>query len=48
MVYLNSDNKYLYIVDFNGKELSSIKGNKIKVYNDYLVIDNNLYRIVIE
>ncbi len=48
MVYLNSDNKYLYIVDFNGKELSSIKGDKIKVYNDYLVIDNNLYRIVIE
>ena len=40
--------KKLYIVDYNGKELNSIEGNKIKLYNDYLVVDNNLYKIVIK
>ncbi len=40
--------KKLFIVDYQGKELNSIEGNKIKVYNDYLVIDNNLYKIVIK
>ena len=40
--------KKLYIVDYDGKELNSIEGSKFKLYNDYLIVDNNLYKIVIK
>ena len=40
--------KKLYIVDYDGNELNSIEGSKIKLYNDYLIVDNNLYKIVIK
>ncbi len=41
-------NKELTIVDYKGIKLNSITGDSVKLYGSYLIVDNNLYRIIIK
>lgn len=42
-IYINDNT--LTIKDFNNKELLNISGNKIGVYNNIVIVDNDLYEI---
>ena len=46
LIYMK--NKELVIVDYNGEILNSISGEDIKIYGSYLIVDNNLYKIIIK
>ena len=42
-----NDNLYeLTIYDKNGNALSSIKGEKIKVFKDYIIVDKGIYKVI--
>ncbi|MGN1372030.1 MAG: hypothetical protein ACI4XM_07155 [Candidatus Coprovivens sp.] len=43
----NKDGQVLTLYDLDGNYLDDISGNKINIYDDYIIIDNSIYQIKI-